>query len=109
MSSLEQEIHEIGRQAKAASRRLAGLSAAQKNEILRSMADELELRSPALLEANAKDLSRAEESGLGKAAIDRLRLTDKRIAEMADGVRQVACLNDPVGEVLALREHVICG
>ena len=100
MSSLEQEIHEIGRQAKAASRRLAGLSAAQKNEILRSMADELELRSPALLEANAKDLSRAEESGLGKAAIDRLRLTDKRIAEMADGVRQVACLNDPVGEVL---------
>ena len=100
MSSLEQEIHEIGRRAKAASRRLAGLSAAKKNDILRAMADEMVERTPALLEANAKDLSRAEESGLGKAAIDRLRLTEKRIAEMADGVRQVVGLNDPVGEVL---------
>jgi len=100
MSSLEQEIHEIGRRAKAASRRLAGLSAAKKNDILRAMADEMVVRTPALLEANAKDLSRAEESGLGKAAIDRLRLTEKRIAEMADGVRQVVGLNDPVGEVL---------
>ena len=100
MSSLEQEIHEIGRQAKAASRRLAGLSSAQKNDILRAMADELVAHTPALLEANAKDLARAQEGGLGTAAIDRLRLTEKRIAEMADGIRQVATLNDPVGEIL---------
>ena len=100
MSSLEQEIHEIGRRAKAASRRLAALSTAQKNDILLAMADELVARTPALLEANAGDLARAQENGLAKAAIDRLRLTEIRIAEMADGVRQVAGLNDPVGELL---------
>jgi len=100
MSSLEQEIHEIGRRAKSASRRLAGLSPAQKNDILLAMADELVARAPELLEANARDLARAEEGGLGQAATDRLRLTEKRIAEMAEGVRQIVSLNDPVGEIL---------
>jgi len=100
MSTLEQDIHEIGRRAKAASRRLAMLSSTQKNLILEAMADELLTRAPALLEANARDLSNAEKNGLSKAMIDRLRLTEKRIAEMAEGIRQVACLSDPVGEVL---------
>ncbi len=100
MSSLEQDIHEIGRRAKAASRRLATLSSVQKNLILEAMADELLARTPALVEANARDLSNAEKNGLSKAMIDRLRLTEKRIAEMADGIRQVARLSDPVGEVL---------
>lgn len=100
MSSLEEDIHEIGRRAKAASRGLAGLSPSQKNDILRVMADELVARAPELVAANAGDIARAEENGLGKAAIDRLRLTEKRIAEMADGIRQVAGLDDPVGEIL---------
>lgn len=100
MSSLEAEIHAIGRRAREASRGLAALSSAQKSAILNGMADELIAATPGLLEANAKDLARAEENVLTKAAIDRLRLTEKRIADMADGIRQVAGLPDPVGEIL---------
>ena len=100
MSTLEQEIHAIGLRAKLASRQLAALSASQKNAILTAMADELLANAPALLAANAIDISAAEKNGLTKASIDRLRLTEKRVLEMADGIRQVAALNDPVGEVL---------
>lgn len=100
MSSLKDDIHAIGARARAASRRLATLGSEKKAEILRGMATELVARTPALLAANADDLARAEANGLSKAATDRLRLTEKRIAEMADGVGQVADLNDPVGEIL---------
>ena len=100
MNSLKDDIHAIGARARAASRRLATLGSDKKAEILRNMAAELVARTPALLAANADDLARAEANGLSKAATDRLRLTEKRIAEMADGVRQVADLKDPVGEIL---------
>ncbi|MDX2081967.1 MAG: glutamate-5-semialdehyde dehydrogenase [Terrimicrobiaceae bacterium] len=100
MTDLEQQILAIGWQARAAAHALAKLGADQKNAILRAMADELVARTPGLLEANAADLARAEENQLTKAATDRLRLTEKRIAEMADGIRQVAGLPDPSGEVL---------
>ena len=100
MTTLEQDIHAIGRQARVASRTLARLDAKQKNSILIAMADELIVRSPAILAANAEDISAAENNGLTKASIDRLRLTDLRIAEMADSIRQVAELADPVGEIL---------
>ncbi|MFM8715600.1 MAG: glutamate-5-semialdehyde dehydrogenase [Spartobacteria bacterium] len=98
--TLEQEIHTIGRHAREASRALARLSATQKNKILIAMADELVVRSPEILAANAEDTAAAEKNGLTKAAIDRLRLTPDRISGMADGIRQVAGLEDPVGEVL---------
>ena len=98
--TLEQEIHTIGRRAREASRALARLSAAQKNKILIAMADELVVRSPEILAANAEDTTAAEKNGLTKAAIDRLRLTPNRISGMADGIRQVAALEDPVGEIL---------
>ena len=98
--TLEQEIHTIGRRAREASRALARLSAAQKNKILIAMADELIVRSPEILAANAEDTAAAEKNGLTKAAIDRLRLTTDRISGMADGIRQVAALEDPVGEIL---------
>ena len=98
--TLEQEIHTIGRRAREASRALARLSASQKNKILIAMADELVVRSPEILAANAEDTEAAEKNGLTKAAIDRLRLTPDRISGMADGIRQVAALEDPVGEVL---------
>ena len=98
--TLEQEIHTIGRRAREASRALARLSAAQKNKILIAMADELVVRSPEILAANAEDTTAAEKNGLTKAAIDRLRLTPDRISGMADGIRQVAALEDPVGEIL---------
>jgi glutamate-5-semialdehyde dehydrogenase len=98
--TLEQEIHTIGRRAREASRTLARLTATQKNKILIAMADELVVRSPEILAANAEDTAAAEKNGLTKAAIDRLRLTPERIAAMADGIRQVASLEDPVGENL---------
>ena len=84
-------------QAKAAARQLAILSTAVKNKALLTMADALEAREVELLEANKKDLAAA--SGLSKAAIDRLMLNTKRIKEMAVGLREVASLPDPVGEV----------
>ena len=98
--TLEQEIHTIGRRAREASRALARLSATQKNKILVAMADELVVRSLEILAANAEDIAAAEKNGLTKAAIDRLRLTPDRISGMADGIRQVAALEDPVGENL---------
>ncbi len=95
--TLENQITEIGQKARKAARALTLLSSEQKNEILRGMADELVSRAPAILDANAKDVAGAEANGMNKAAIDRLRLSEKRIVEMADGIRQVAHLDDPVG------------
>ena len=99
--SLESRIHEIGRNARHASRALAILPAATKNAILEGMADALVARAPALLEANARDIAGAESAGLTKAAIDRLRLTEARLATMADEIRDVAKLEDPVGSILS--------
>jgi glutamate-5-semialdehyde dehydrogenase len=98
--TLEQEIHTIGSRARDASRALARLTSTQKNKILIAMADELVVRSPEILAANAEDTATAEQNGLTQAAIDRLRLTPDRVAAMADGIRQVAGLDDPVGQVL---------
>lgn len=100
MTPLEKSIRETGARARAASRQLAKLSSAQKSAVLLSMADELVAGADALVRANAEDLARAESAGLTKAAIDRLRLTPERIAGMADGIRQVAGLPDPAGEIL---------
>jgi glutamate-5-semialdehyde dehydrogenase len=100
-SEIQSAILEMGRKARAASRELVKLTAAQKNAILVAMADELTAREPAILDANAKDLERAESNGLSKAMIDRLRLDSKRLMAIADAVREVAALPDPVGELLA--------
>ena len=99
--TLKEHIHGMGQRAVEASRRLALLPADQKNAILMAMADGLERESAALLEANAKDLAAAQAKGLSSAMIDRLTLNPKRVAEMAQGVREVAALTDPVGEVLS--------
>ena len=99
--TLEQQIQEIGAKARVAARALATLSAEGRNGILRAMADELLARTPQLLEANAQDLAGASEHGLNKAAIDRLRLTETRIAAMAADIRQVAQLADPVGQTIS--------
>jgi glutamate-5-semialdehyde dehydrogenase len=99
--TLREHIHDMGRRAVEASRLLALLPAERKNAILLAMADGLERESAALLAANAKDLAAAEAKGLSTAMTDRLMLNPKRIAAMAQGVREVAALTDPVGEVLA--------
>ena len=72
--ALEQQIHQIGRNARDAARALAGLQTERRNAILRAMAGELLARAPQLLDANAEDVSLAAEHGLSTAAIDRLRL-----------------------------------
>jgi glutamate-5-semialdehyde dehydrogenase len=94
------ELRALGQRAKDASRILAGAGTAQKDAALRAAADLLESRGDEVLGANATDVRRAEESGTPSTVIDRLRLTEARIAGMAGGLRQVAALTDPVGEVV---------
>ena len=86
--------------AKAAAVELARASSATKDAALRAMAGGIEARAGALKEANAADLAAGRHAGLSTALLDRLELTDKRIAAMADGLRQVAALADPVGAVI---------
>lgn len=90
----------MGARARAAALELALLSTEQKNAILLAMADALEAQAPAILAANALDMAAAAEAGLSSAMQDRLLLNEKRLRAMAEGVRQVAVLPDPVGEIL---------
>lgn len=99
-SDIQSAILDMGRKARTASRELVKLSSGQKNAILRAMADGLVAAEATILEANAKDLAKAEENGLSKAMIDRLTLNPKRLAAIAQAVREVADLPDPVGEQL---------
>lgn len=95
--------------AKAACREAARLTTAQKNEALEAMATSLIAHTDEILEANAQDLE-AAKSTLSTVMLDRLALTPERIAGMADGIRQVAALPDPVGRVLERidRENGLC-
>jgi glutamate-5-semialdehyde dehydrogenase len=97
---LKEQMTQLARQAKEASRRLARLSTDQKNGCLLAMAGALELSREAIQEANTCDMEAAAQSGLSNAMLDRLKLDDKRIASMAKGLREVAALPDPVGRVL---------
>jgi len=99
-SEIQSAILDMGRRARAASYALVNLTTEQKNAILHAMADELMARQDGILAANALDLSRAEQNGLSKAMIDRLALDPKRLKGIADAVREVATLPDPVGELL---------
>src|SRR5438552_1323823 len=98
-------MSQLGRQAKGASRQLAQLSTAEKNECLLAMASELEQNVPAIMTANALDMKTGAELGLSSAMLDRLKLDEKRIAAMAKGLREVAALPDPVGRVLEERKR----
>jgi glutamate-5-semialdehyde dehydrogenase len=93
-------IAELARRAKAASRAVAAASTATKDAALKGAADLLVARSGEILEANAVDVARAEGEGVSPTVVDRLRLDARRIDAMAGGLRQVAALPDPVGEVL---------
>lgn len=93
-------LADLGRRAKAASRVLATASTAQKDDALAAAADLLVARTDEVLVANAADVARAEGEGVSATVVDRLRLDAGRVAAMAGGLRQVAGLSDPVGEVL---------
>ena len=100
---VQQHIDEITAKAVAAARSLANASTDAKNRALRLAADGLISAADALMAANAKDIHAAQ--GLSAAMIDRLTLTDSRIRSMADGLRVVADLPDPVGEVFETVER----
>ncbi len=98
-------IHGVGRQARAAARTIARADTATKNRALTEMAAAIERDAQRLLDANARDLAEARRKELDAAMIDRLTLSPKVIAAMADGLRQIAALADPVGEIISLRER----
>jgi len=100
MSTIQETIHQMGKQARAAAYKLAQLSSDEKNAILRAMAAAIRKATPELLVANAKDLEAGRAKGLSNAMLDRLTLDEKRIEAMAAGVDQVATLPDPVGEIM---------
>jgi glutamate-5-semialdehyde dehydrogenase len=99
---VREKILKIAGQAKAASRKLSNLSTKIKNDSLLFMADILEERIAFILDANSKDIQHARENGLSSAFIDRLTLNNARIMEMSKGLRDVAVLPDPVGEVVRM-------
>ena len=98
--TLTELMTQLARQAKEASRELAQLTTAEKNGCLSAMADALEQNREAIQEANARDMEAGATSGLSPAMLDRLKLDEKRIASMANGLREVAALPDPVGRIL---------
>ena len=101
--SLKEEMTELARRARLASRRLTSLSAGEKNNCLLAMADGIEANSQFIQQENAKDMSAAEASGLSKALLDRLLLDEARIRGMVTGLREVSKLPDPVGRIIEER------
>jgi len=97
--SIPEYVDELVTHARQAANRLATLSTSVKNQALLAMADALEAQSEKLLAANAEDIEAFGDMPDRKALADRLRLNDKRIAEMADGIREVAKLPDPLGDM----------
>lgn len=93
-------LEQMGIAAKAASYQLALLSSREKNQVLNKIADYLEAQTEEILRANAEDLSDARANGLSDAMLDRLALTPARLRGIADDVRQVCSLADPVGQVI---------
>ncbi len=101
--TLTEQLTQLARQAKAASRQLSQLTTAEKNSCLLAMSEALDKNSAPLKAANALDLETGAQLGLSPAMLDRLKLDDKRIAEMTLGLREVAALPDPVGKIIEER------
>ncbi len=98
-------ITTLGREAKAAARSVATASSASKNRALEQIADTLLEQCPAILAANHEDLEMARKNALDVPLLDRLTLNETRIDTMARGIRQIAALPDPVGEITAMRTN----
>ena len=93
---------DLGRRARAAARVMSSADAASKNQALLATADHIEQVQDQLIAANKKDLDAAAKQGLDAAALDRLALNAARISAMAQGLRDIAALPDPVGEITDL-------
>ena len=98
---LRQQMNALATRSRDAARALAKLDSAAKNKLLLAMADGLEKNATAIKAGNAKDLAAGKQAGLSAAMLDRLTLTDKRIADMANGIREVVALPDPVGATIS--------
>lgn len=96
-------LQEIGKRAKDVSRRLSILGQTEKNQGLLEVAESLVAGQEEILSANEQDMERARENGMSQGMLDRLKLTPARIESMAEGLRQVAALDDPVGEVISMK------
>ena len=107
--NIQTYMQQLGEQARAASRKLAGADSGTKNKALLAMAEEIEAQQTALLEANAIDLEAGKKNGLDDALLDRLALNPERVTGMAEGIRQIVALADPVGSItdLSYRESGI--
>src|SRR5213592_2619626 len=101
MDDLRSEVLDFGKRARAAARALAQMSTERKNAALLAMADQLGASTGAILRANCKDVEKASADQLSLPMIERLTLDEKRLQEMADGIRKVATLEDPAGKVIA--------
>ena len=99
---LRNALKQMGMKARQGALQLANVTAEAKNRWLSAMADAVEQNAPALLAANAVDMEKAAAKGISGALLDRLKLTDQRIKAMADGLRHVVTLPDPVGEKLSV-------
>lgn len=105
MTGKMNRLEEYGKKAKIASRILAGIPVDRKNEVLNQAADHLIRYQGKILEENSKDIKAARNAGVKGALLDRLMLNEGRIASMAEGLRQIAMLEDPVGEVLWMKQR----
>jgi glutamate-5-semialdehyde dehydrogenase len=99
-TSTSVDLIDLGKRARAASRRLAALTTDEKNSALLAIADALEARSEVVLAENARDIESARAKGLSEALLDRLLLTEARVKALATATRDVVALPDPVGEVI---------
>jgi glutamate-5-semialdehyde dehydrogenase len=104
-TDLQAAILRMGVAARAASRLMAAASTAAKNDALTALARLLRTGTPALAQANQRDIEAAQAAGLSAPMVDRLRLTDKVLATVAEGCEQIAAMPDPVGEVTNLRRR----
>ena len=104
-TSVSELMIEAGQKARAASRRMAAASTADKNKALLRLAELLEAKKEDIFAANEQDLVKAKENGLKESFVDRLRVTEKVLGLMAEGARQTAALPDPVGEISEMRRR----
>ncbi|HTI18705.1 MAG TPA: glutamate-5-semialdehyde dehydrogenase [Trinickia sp.] len=100
---IDEYMNGVGRRARQASRAMARAATAAKNDALEAIARAIEREATTLKEANARDVERAREKGFDAAFIDRLTLSDKALATMVEGLRQVCALPDPIGEIDGLK------
>ena len=102
---MNEMLEQLGKKAKEAEVILRSLGTAKKNQVLEAVADALVKNTDTLLQANVIDVDNGRSNHMPEGLVDRLMLTSERIAAMAEGLRQVAALEDPIGEVIGMKKR----